>query len=125
MSRQIVFSPCRRIEGSIRVPGDKSISHRALLVGALGQGQMEIVGISSAVDVISSRNAIERLGVQTFDSKRQVETLNPSTPTLDSHILLDGVGQRAWRNPEGPIDVMNSGTTIRLLLGMLAGSRVS
>ncbi|HLW17277.1 MAG TPA: 3-phosphoshikimate 1-carboxyvinyltransferase [Actinomycetota bacterium] len=125
MKRQIVISPSRRVEGSIRVPGDKSISHRALLVGAMGEGEMEIEGLSPAVDVASSRVAIGSLGVQTLDLNVRVESVEPSTSSTDSQILLDGRGMGSWRAPEGVINVGNSGTTIRLLLGQLAGSPVS
>ena len=125
MSRQIVFSPCRRVEGSIRVPGDKSISHRALLVGALGEGSMEIAGISPAADVASSRSAIESLGVRVLESHVNVESLEDSTRPLGTQILLESRGYASWRSPAVAIDVGNSGTTIRLLLGELAGSRIS
>jgi 3-phosphoshikimate 1-carboxyvinyltransferase len=122
MNRQIVLRPCRRVEGSIQVPGDKSISHRALIVGALGEGEMEITGVSSAADVSSSRTAIEALGVQILNSHVNVQSSKPSTAALDSHIFLNSPGGRRWRSPDDPIDVGNSGTTIRLLLGALAGS---
>ena len=125
MSRQVVFSPCRRVEGSIRVPGDKSISHRALLVGALGEGSMEIEGISPAADVARSRTAIESLGVRVLESHVNVESLQASTKPLVSQILLESSGIASWVAPTDSIDVGNSGTSIRLLLGELAGSRIS
>ena len=91
----------------------------------MGEGDMEIQGLSPAEDVASSRAAIEALGVQTFDSDVRVESFEPLTSRLDSQILLDGRGMGAWRAPEGIIDVGNSGTTIRLLLGQLAGSSLA
>ena len=90
----------------------------------MGQGTMEIVGLSPAADVTSSRAAIRSLGVHSIDSHVNVESSNYSTSSLDSQIFLEGRGIHAWRPPEGPIDVGNSGTTIRLLLGQLAGSSV-
>jgi 3-phosphoshikimate 1-carboxyvinyltransferase len=125
MKRQIVISPCRRIEGSIQAPGDKSISHRALLVGAMGEGEMEITGLSPAADVASSRAAIESIGVETVDSQVRVESSRASSSPLDSQILLNSRGIAGWRAPQGSIDVGNSGTTIRFLLGQLAGSSIS
>jgi 3-phosphoshikimate 1-carboxyvinyltransferase len=122
MNPQIVLRPCLRVEGSIQVPGDKSISHRALIVGAFGEGEMEIAGLSSSADVSSSRAAIEALGVQTLDSHVNVQSSEASPTTLDFQVLLNSPGVRRWRSPSGPIDVGNSGTTIRLLLGALAGS---
>src|SRR5881392_1431394 len=103
MNRQIVFSPCRRVEGSIHVPGDKSISHRALLVGAMGEGAMEIHGLSPAADVASSRVAIGSLGVQSIESHVSVDRLKHSSLTLDSQILLEGTGMATWRHPKGSI----------------------
>jgi 3-phosphoshikimate 1-carboxyvinyltransferase len=122
MNRQIVLRPCRRVEGSIQVPGDKSISHRALIVGALGEGEMEITGLSPAGDVSSSRAAVEALGVQILHSNVIVESSNPSATPSDFQVFLNSPGVRHWASPEGAIDVANSGTTIRLLLGALAGS---
>ena len=94
-------------------------------MGAMGEGEMEIEGLSPAADVASSRAAIGSLGVQTLDSNVKVESFEPSTSDLGSQILLDGRGMGSWRAPGGVIDVGNSGTTIRLLLGQLAGSPVS
>src|SRR6266550_624271 len=122
MNPQIVLHPCRRLEGSTRVPGDKSISHRALIVGAIGEGEMLISGLSPAGDVSSSRAAVGALGVSILDSHMRVETLEPSTQALDLQILLNSQGVASWRIPDASIDVGNSGTTIRLLLGALAGS---
>ncbi|HJT36911.1 MAG TPA: 3-phosphoshikimate 1-carboxyvinyltransferase [Actinomycetota bacterium] len=122
MNRDAVISPCRLIDGTLEVPGDKSISHRALLVGAMGEGQMEITGLSPAADVLSSARAIQGLGVN-FHVK--VEESAPSTEYRDSHIVLDGHGVESWQLPTEPIDVANSGTTIRLLLGEIAGSSVA
>jgi 3-phosphoshikimate 1-carboxyvinyltransferase len=122
MNTQIVLRPCRRVEGSIQVPGDKSISHRALIVGALGEGEMEITGLSSAGDVSSSRAAVEALGVQILDSNVILQSSKASTTPLDFQVFLNSTGVRRWASPEGAIDVANSGTTIRLLLGALAGS---
>jgi len=86
---------------------------------------MEITGISPAADVASSRRAIESLGVRAVESHVNVETLRASTGTLDSQILLESHGYASWASPAAPVDVGNSGTTIRLLLGELAGSRAS
>lgn len=83
---------------------------------------MLISGLSPAGDVSSSRAAVEALGVSTLDSHVRVESLRHSTSDSDLQILLNSTGVASWRAPEGPIDVGNSGTTIRLLLGALAGS---
>ena len=86
---------------------------------------MEIQGLSPAADVARSRAAIRTLGVESIESHVNVEGLGHSSSGLDSQILLESAGSAAWGSPQGPIDVGNSGTTIRLLLGQLAGSSVS
>jgi 3-phosphoshikimate 1-carboxyvinyltransferase len=123
-AHSISFSPCRQVQGDIRVPGDKSISHRALLVGALGQGPMEIEGLADSGDVGSSLRAVEVLGC---DIEGQAEGEgrrgSGSTSTSQRKILLSG-GWQSFQSPSKDIDVGNSGTTIRFLLGMLAGTKI-
>ena len=123
MTDAITIEPATRLEGISRVPGDKSISHRVLIVGAMGEGEMEIAGLSPAVDVTSSRTAVEQLGAQIHDSKAQVDGLKASSSGPVSQILLRSSGIRGWSEP-GTVDAGNSGTTMRLLLGALAGSSI-
>lgn len=123
-SRSIDISPCHSIGGSIRVPGDKSISHRALLVAAMGEGRMTVRGLSPSADVASSLGAISALGVRPSHSQDDVERWRISSQDRDFQILLDSQGLGSLAAP-GTIDVGNSGTTIRLLAGILAGSRVA
>ncbi|HEX6362117.1 MAG TPA: 3-phosphoshikimate 1-carboxyvinyltransferase [Albitalea sp.] len=95
----------------VRVPGDKSISHRALLLGALAEGESTLRGLLTGADVQSTAGALRALGCD--------------VPPLDAgEIRLRGVGLRAFRAPAVPIDCGNSGTTARLLLGILAGQPV-
>ncbi len=95
----------------LRVPGDKSISHRALLLGALAEGQSTLRGLLTGADVQSTAGALRALGCD--------------VPPLDSGaVRLRGVGLRGFRSPGEPIDCGNSGTTARLLLGILAGQPV-
>ena len=92
------------LRGGLRVPGDKSISHRALILAALAGGTSRITGLSGGADVSSTEQAVVALG---------------ATVTRDAC----GVSVRGGRlrEPPGPIDVGNSGTTIRLLAGVAAG----
>jgi 3-phosphoshikimate 1-carboxyvinyltransferase len=122
--RSMPIRPGNRIEGEISVPGDKSISHRALLVGAMGRGEMPIAGLSPADDVASSMDAARAVGVQILKSDSNVERWPPSTEALDFHVLLISNGIDSWTSPKGPVNVGNSGTTIRVLAGMIAGSFV-
>jgi 3-phosphoshikimate 1-carboxyvinyltransferase len=93
------------LRGAIEVPGDKSISHRAILFGALASGETRITGLLDAEDVHSTRNAVARLGATVRLEGREVVV----TP---AEIL---------REPDDVIDCGNSGTSLRLLAGVLAG----
>ncbi len=97
--------PVKCLRGSIRVPGDKSISHRALLLGALAEGETRVANLSTGQDVASTRTCLNRLGVP--------------TDMRDGHLMVRGRGHGlvSW---EGELDAGNSGTTIRLLSGILA-----
>ncbi len=95
------------VSGTIRVPGDKSISHRALIFGVLAVGTSRIQGILESADVQSTAAALRALGA--------------SIPALSSNMLIDGCGPRALRSPQFSLDCGNSGTTTRLLTGLIAG----
>ncbi len=99
------------ISGEYNIPGDKSISHRALMIAAMADGVSTIEGCSSAADPLSTRRCLESLGV-TFDS-------------AVSHYRVEGRGLRGLSGSRKPLDAGNSGTTIRLLSGVLAGQRFS
>ncbi len=103
----LIVQPARSLQGSLTLPGDKSISHRALLVGALCQGPVRIENLLDADDVRRSRGAIESLGVPV-----RVE---------GSALVVEGRGLRGLKAPAGALEMGNSGTTTRLLLGILAG----
>lgn len=92
----------------VSVPGDKSISHRALILAALADGESRIGGLLDAADTRSTASALRALGVTVSDDWRQRAT-------------VPGVGLRGFRAPDGALDCGNSGTTARLLLGALAG----
>ena len=100
--------PVRRLEGSVSVPGDKSISHRAALLGALASGTTEITGFLEAEDCLRTLTAIEALGAE----------VSRKAP---GQYRIAGAGLRGLREPENVIDCGNSGTTARLLMGVLAG----
>lgn len=97
-----------KVEGRLRVPGDKSISHRALMLSALGDGPSRITGILESADVRSTASALRQLGVP--------------LPELSADFVIGGVGLRGLRPATAPIDCGNSGTTARLLAGIVAGS---
>jgi len=102
---ELAFGGARAVRGRLELPGDKSISHRALLFAALATGRSTITNLSTGDDVRATRAAIEALGV----TVRGTATVTVSA---------NGLG--AWREPEEPIDCANSGTTMRVLSGTLA-----
>ena len=104
------IEPAAALRGHIAVPGDKSISHRAVLFGAIGDGETEVRGFGRSGDTEATIAAVRALGV-TVDEE-----------DVDS-LRIYGVGLRGLREPESPIDCGNSGTTLRLLAGILAGQQ--
>ena len=102
--------PAGALVGHIAVPGDKSISHRAVLVGALADGETRVVGFGRSADTESTLSAVRALGVQ-------VDELG------DDELVVHGAGLRGLHPPEAPIDARNAGTLMRLLTGILAGQQ--
>jgi 3-phosphoshikimate 1-carboxyvinyltransferase len=100
--------PVDRFRGTADVPGDKSISHRALLLGALAEGVTEIHGCLEAEDCLRTLAAVEALGAE-------------ATRKGPGHYRIAGAGRHGLQEPGDVIDCGNSGTTARLLLGVLAG----
>lgn len=94
------------LKGEIRPPGDKSISHRCLLMGALARGPSRVRGLLESADVRATRGLVEALGVRVEDLAAGEVRITPP---------------EALREPEDVIDCQNSGTTARLSLGLLAG----
>ena len=92
----------RKLEGAIKLPGDKSISHRALILGAIASGDSHVRGLSTGADVQSTASCLRALGIEIEDS------------------VVTGRGMRGLRSASAPLDCGNSGTTMRLLAGLLA-----
>lgn len=101
------FGGARPLVGRVRVPGDKSISHRALMFAALADGESTISHLATGADVRATRAALEALGV--------------SIRNRDREMLVAGRGIDEWIEPADVIDCGNSGTTMRVLSGALAG----
>jgi 3-phosphoshikimate 1-carboxyvinyltransferase len=102
-------SPSPPLVGSITVPGDKSISHRALIFAALGDGTSRLQGLNAGDDVESTRRCLAHLGVPT---RRNIEDL--------SEVVVEGSGWDGLGEPDQVLDAGNSGTTIRCLAGLCA-----
>ena len=103
-----VSYPINVLQGEVRVPGDKSISHRALLLGAIAKGRTTIDGFLASDDCLATFCALQAMGVC-------IERPTPET------VVVQGVGKYGLKQPRFPIDCGNSGTLIRLLAGVLAG----
>ena len=98
----------RHLQGSIRVPGDKSISHRSIIFGSLAEGETKVYDILRGEDVLSTMPVFRDLGVEIEDK--------------DGVITIQGVGMDGLKAPQDALDMGNSGTSIRLISGVLAGA---
>jgi len=101
-------APGGTLQGTLRVPGDKSISHRALMLGAIAEGDTEIEGFLNGADCLSTLAAIRAMGV---------EVDAPASTRLTVH----GRGLHGLRPAGAPLDCGNSGTAMRIFMGLLAG----
>lgn len=108
----------RRISGVVRVPGDKSISHRALILAALAAGRSEIVNLAPGDDCRATLDCLRRLGVGASAAASPDDGNN-------CRWLIDGVGLSGLRPASDGLDAQNSGTTARMLMGALAASAFS
>jgi 3-phosphoshikimate 1-carboxyvinyltransferase len=102
------IEPVSALVGHVRVPGDKSISHRAVLVGAVCEGETRISGFGRSADTEATIAAVRALGVEVVED--DVDTLR-----------IQGVGLRGLRAPDSAVDCRNAGTLMRLLAGLVAG----
>jgi 3-phosphoshikimate 1-carboxyvinyltransferase len=96
------------LEGLIRVPGDKSISHRAVILGAIAVGESKIQHLLEGEDVLATVAAFQAMGVEMSGPR-------------DGSLHIKGVGLNGLTKPDGPLDMGNSGTAMRLLAGLLSG----
>lgn len=104
---QLYIEPAKRLNGTITVPGDKSISHRAVMLGSLAKGTTCIQGFLKGKDCLSTIRCFRALGIKI---KIQGDI-----------VIVEGKGLYGLKEPENILNVGNSGTTIRLLTGILAG----
>jgi len=101
------ITPARRFRGRFRLPGDKSISHRAAILGAMARGRTTVDNYSQAADCASTLACLEALGV--------------AVARDGARVAIESGGLAAWRAPASALDCGNSGSTIRMLAGALAG----
>lgn len=101
------ITPGGRLSGAVRVPGDKSISHRSIMFGSLAEGVTEVEGFLEGEDSLATLAAFRRMGVA-IDGP------------VNGRVSIRGVGLQGLRAPDGPLDLGNSGTSMRLMAGLLA-----
>ncbi len=105
-----VVRPGGQLSGAIRVPGDKSISHRSIMLGSIAEGTTEVYGFLEGEDALATLEAFRSMGVQ-------IEGPN------DGVVKIQGVGLHGLKEPEGELYVGNAGTAMRLLAGLMAGQK--
>ena len=105
---QFRVSPGGRLSGRLRVPGDKSMSHRSIMLGALAEGTTRVSGFLEGEDSLATLKAFRAMGVE-IDGPEQ------------GNVTIKGVGMHGLVRPDVPLDLGNSGTAMRLMAGLLAG----
>ena len=103
-----------RLNGTVRVPGDKSISHRSIMLGSLAQGTTEVTGFLQGDDAIATLNAFRAMGVK-IEGPDNVEGEG------NGRVTIHGVGLHGLTEPKDKLDLGNSGTSMRLISGLLVG----
>lgn len=101
-------TPSKATSASVTVPGDKSVSHRALMLGSIAEGRTDVSGFLPGEDCLATMAAMRELGV-TIEQHSETE------------VSIEGVGLRGLQAPAGDLDLGNSGTAMRLMAGLLAG----
>ncbi|MEE8482490.1 MAG: 3-phosphoshikimate 1-carboxyvinyltransferase [Acidiferrobacterales bacterium] len=102
--------PGGSFNGEIRVPGDKSISHRAVMLGSLAEGETHVTGLLEGDDVLATLNAFRAMGVKAPGPE-------------NGELTIAGVGLDGLQPPSAPLDMGNSGTAMRLMAGILVGQK--
>src|SRR5947209_8176144 len=118
---ELSFHGPRPLRGRLRVPGDKSISHRALLFSALASGTSRLWGLADGDDVVRTRAAIEALGAKVRGGAGSPAEAAVAGERADPVVIVRGAGFDGLAEPETVLDCGNSGTSIRLLAGLLSG----
>ena len=103
-----LVQPGGKLTGRIRVPGDKSISHRAVMLGSLAEGETRVTGLLEGEDVLSTLGAFRAMGVRAEGPDK-------------GKLVIHGAGLHGLKAPRNPLDMGNSGTAMRLMAGILAG----
>ena len=109
MKNQVLITPAKHLRGEITLPGDKSITHRAIILSSIAEGKSYLKGVQRGKDCLATLKCIEQIGVPVRGGEKEV--------------IIEGVGLEGLKEPEDVLNCGNSGTTMRLLAGLLAGQR--
>ena len=109
MKNQVLITPAKYLRGEITLPGDKSITHRAIILSSIAEGKSYLKGAQRGKDCLATLKCIEQMGVSIKEGEKEV--------------IIEGVGLEGLKEPEDVLNCGNSGTTMRLLAGLLAGQR--
>jgi len=112
-SMRAVISPTRKLVGEVAIPGDKSISHRGVMLGAIAKGTTRLSHFLPGEDCLNTIRAFQHMGIDIHVLKKDGSN--------NIEVIIYGKGLHGLRKPAGPIQAGNSGTTARLLAGILAG----
>ena len=107
-----IVEPQTTVHGEITVPGDKSISHRAIMLASIAEGRTRITGFLEGEDCLATMNAFQQMGVS-------IERIS------EGELIVHGVGKHGLNQPNDKLDLGNSGTSMRLLTGLLAGQPIT
>ena len=105
----MIFTKVNSLKGEVSIPGDKSISHRAVMFGSLAEGTTEVTNFLQGADCLSTISCFRKLGIEIENTSQR--------------ILIHGKGLHGLTEPSDTLDTGNSGTTTRLISGILAGQR--
>ncbi len=103
----MIFQSVKQMKGEVTIPGDKSISHRAVMFGSLADGTTEVTNFLQGADCLSTIDAFRKMGIEIENTQEK--------------ILIHGRGLHGLKAPSSILDMGNSGTTTRLISGILAG----
>lgn len=121
---KIIINPAKKIEGTIYPPPDKSISHRAVMIGSIAEGTTEIKNFLMGEDCLRTIEAFGEMGIKIIrNSKASAEQseASPKGKNQNPEIVIEGKGLRGLKKPKKELYLGNSGTTMRIILGILAG----
>jgi 3-phosphoshikimate 1-carboxyvinyltransferase len=116
-----VIKPTKNLKGEIRIPGDKSISHRAVMIGSIADGETIVNNFLMSGDCLATIGCFKEMGIDIEIRNLACRQAGPNSEIRTMNVIIKGNGLKGLKKPGKMLDVGNSGTTIRLISGILAG----